>query len=172
MRTPRPASLLTKGGSKIVAGVVEMVMQVCSSPCGNGCVSKHHLIIAAAGKTYPRSLSSWRLDEGMLWDVEILTSVVSASLEQEFLLTSWQTVPKNRLDSPRTWVYAMQTRTTGFHDRIDGSCWLRPEERGTWEMSSLVSCSVNCDRSAAAYDETGLWRISFCVAGQLVCVSV
>lgn len=39
-------------------------------------------------------------------------------------------------------------------------------------MSPLVSCLVNCDRSAAAYDETGLWGISFCMAGQLVCVFV
>lgn len=39
-------------------------------------------------------------------------------------------------------------------------------------MSPTVSPPVNCDRSAAAYDETSLWEISFCMAGQLVCVSV
>lgn len=39
-------------------------------------------------------------------------------------------------------------------------------------MSPLVSRPVNCGRSAAAYDETRLWEISFCMAGQLLCVSV
>lgn len=139
-------------------------------PWGNGPVSKHRLIPVEVGQTYPCSLSNWRLTQGMFWDVETLTSLVSASLKQEFLLDLWRTVPKNEFDSP--WFCAMQTRTTGSHDRIGSSCQQRLREGGTQGMSPLVSHPVNRDQSAAAYDETGLWGISFCVAGQLVCVSV
>lgn len=35
-----------------------------------------------------------------------------------------------------------------------------------------ISRPVGWGRSAAALDEMGLWEISLCMAGQLVCVSV
>lgn len=48
----------------------------------------------------------------------------------------------------------------------------RQRNGGTWGMSCPISLPVNHYRSAAAYDETSLWGISFCMAGKLVCVSV
>lgn len=126
------------------------------SPWGYGHVSKHHSIPAEAVQTYPHSLSSYRLAQGAFWDVEILTSLVSGSLKQKFLLASRRTIPKDRSDSPWTWICAKQTCTAGTHDKSGSSCRLRPREGGTRGMSSLVSRPVNHDRSAAAYDEIGL----------------
>lgn len=66
----------------------------------------------------------------------------------------------------------MQTCTTGSHGRNGSPCWLRLRGGGTQGMSTLLSRPVDHDLSAAACDETGLWGISFCMAGQLVCLSV